>query len=1412
MEQFEMKGKKSSVRKFLAALLCVCMLLTSADITALAAGVNDGVENAIGSSENSVASYMTPDEEAPFGAYALSKTDFVKRAGKSVEMKVYAWSTRAAVTYTWYHAAGYELEETGDTLKIQNLTDGEDSDFGTYRCVVSDGTEKKTIKFWVTLDSTLAVETDSPFYKECYIGEPVNLSVEAKDYGEPEKGVTYQWYRGKKLLEGETGAELKIPHQGTQGKNKKYKCVVSNGATSVTKEFTICTKYNNISGYIVSEEGRKTSSNPYYYYLKGTEHTWQVEVQGNPYAQYTYQWYERDTTSSTKTAIEGETEKEFSFTVGDTYGREYTCEVSDGTQVWTVWGCAYPLSQEVSGGSNWIYAKKRGENAKLSVYLSVIEGFDKEQLSYQWYRRSTVEGEEDKLLEGETSEVLSFEKVTDEDYGQYYCRVSWGEEKYLDANGALEKYLYHIQQSSYYAYPGMTVTFTAGSNIVRDTEPGTMSYQWYENGNKIEGATEKTYTKEVTEENKYSSYYCEISGDNGTYKTNSSYLNIIEAEGTDWKAGNNSSSEYYNLKVGEKVVLNPGIVRQESAPELSVTWEKEIYDNYDGVWTRKWFPMEKEGNTCELSYDELDTDNRNTEYYRVTITDGIRTETINYYVSREQTLAVELLKDNQYQYDGGYYYNTYKAEEGETVSIQVKAESTMPEYIMPDGISYQWMKWQVNESDNWEYVEIPGATEAVYEISSVQQSDYGNYQCVVSDGNETIRLGANLYNYYLNAQQEENTSSITVYPGEQNVKLKVKASYENPEIPITYQWMRWGYNEEEYTYQDMPIVGETQDTLVIDRIDKDTVGEYWCRVTAGKKSTAVYYYLSWTNLLRFNGRKGTDYYSAYAEQGDIVPFTVAVNALDSEISYQWLRSVDGEECPIEGATTGIYRVAIEDKTDFGSYTCKVVVNGVELEFRAVVYNSAASGLKVMAGNGYSSTKNISCEPGTSVQLQAVAYCGEHELQYQWEKADEQIEGAVSAEYSLLLEEQEDYGQYYCRVSCPVDGFVGYVQYNITNPSAAEPTEPEQPAEPEKPTEPETPVQPAEPEQPVEPETPVQPTEPEQPVVPETVAVSGITLNKNTLELAKGQQETLTASVAPENAANKAVSWSSSNPKTVSVENGVVTAQEKGTATITATTADGGKTAECVVKVVIPVQKVILPETKYMVKGDKVQLKATLTPADTTDEITWKSSDKKVVTVSKNGKVTAQGAGTAKITATASNGKRAVCKITVLKKKVLAVRVKLNKEKETLKVGKTIQLKATLNPTKCTEELVWKSSNRKVASVDKNGVVTAKKPGKTTITVKTEETEKTAKCVIEVKQPAISVEVKKSATIKVGKELKLKAKMTPADSTDKLKWSTSNAKIATVSSDGVVKGIRKGKVTITVRTSGGKTAKCKITVK
>ena len=227
-----------------------------------------------------------------------------------------------------------------------------------------------------------------------------------------------------------------------------------------------------------------------------------------------------------------------------------------------------------------------------------------------------------------------------------------------------------------------------------------------------------------------------------------------------------------------------------------------------------------------------------------------------------------------------------------------------------------------------------------------------------------------------------------------------------------------------------------------------------------------------------------------------------------------------------------------------------------------------------------------------------------------------------------------------------------------------------------------------------------------------ISVESVTLDKETLELTEGESVTLKATVTPDNATNKTVTWTSSNASVASVDaSGKVTAVAAGSATITAKAGD--KTATCAVTVkkkVVAVESVTLDQDSItLMIGENCTLKATVSPDNATDKtVSWTSSDASVASVDASGKVTAVKVGTATITAKAGD-KSATCAVTV--EPVPVESITLSQTKATLKVGETLTLTATVNPSNATDKTVtWYSSDTEVATVDASGKVTALQPG------------------------------------------------------------------------------------------------------
>lgn len=227
----------------------------------------------------------------------------------------------------------------------------------------------------------------------------------------------------------------------------------------------------------------------------------------------------------------------------------------------------------------------------------------------------------------------------------------------------------------------------------------------------------------------------------------------------------------------------------------------------------------------------------------------------------------------------------------------------------------------------------------------------------------------------------------------------------------------------------------------------------------------------------------------------------------------------------------------------------------------------------------------------------------------------------------------------------------------------------------------------------------------------------ITLDKNKVSIPVKGKSTLKATVTG-SLADKTVTWTSSNPKIAAVsQTGMVTGKKAGTVTITATTKDGKKAEAKVTVTALTLNK----KSVTLGKGETFVIQSTLSKGSTDklSGVTFKTSNKKVVSIvrNKNGKATikANRTGKAKITVTTKSGAKQVLTVTVKK---APSKVTAKHKKVTLKKGRTKKLAISFPANSASYKVTYSSRNKKVATINKNGVIKAVKKGTTWITVRT----------------------------------------------------------------------------------------------
>ena len=325
----------------------------------------------------------------------------------------------------------------------------------------------------------------------------------------------------------------------------------------------------------------------------------------------------------------------------------------------------------------------------------------------------------------------------------------------------------------------------------------------------------------------------------------------------------------------------------------------------------------------------------------------------------------------------------------------------------------------------------------------------------------------------------------------------------------------------------------------------------------------------------------------------------------------------------------------------------------------------------------------------------------------------------------------------------------------------------------------------------------------------------------------GDDEQFTATVSPDNADNKEVNWSSSNPEVAKVDNtGLVSGLKNGTVTITATAADGsGKKASCPVTVKTHVKKVAIDDSATLVKGKTLTLTPKFNDGDTNQpsdkSLTWESSNDSVAMVSARGVVTAKSGGTATITAVSNdNGiKSNECVVTVTEP---VATVTVSPAAATVYTGEDLTLTASCLPSTATNKSVkWQSANTSVATVDEStGEVTGVGNGTVKITATaTDGSGKKASCTVTVKTKVTKLDISAPAgsdnRVAIGKSITMDIKYNNGETipTDKtIMWASTDSGVATVSQKGVVKGLSAGKTEIKAVSADGSVEATPVTIR
>lgn len=333
-------------------------------------------------------------------------------------------------------------------------------------------------------------------------------------------------------------------------------------------------------------------------------------------------------------------------------------------------------------------------------------------------------------------------------------------------------------------------------------------------------------------------------------------------------------------------------------------------------------------------------------------------------------------------------------------------------------------------------------------------------------------------------------------------------------------------------------------------------------------------------------------------------------------------------------------------------------------------------------------------------------------------------------------------------------------------------------------------------------------------------VSQIILTPSETTIGIGETKEINALITPAGLVDVHLTWQSSDPTIFSIaDNGTTSAQitglKGGTAILTAINDKNVVVGYCTVTVKQQVQQLKLSENDVRGKMKQThQLYVTITPENATNQtLKWTSSNNSIVSVDKTGKLTFNRAGTAVITVQSEDNPAlmAQCTVTVLQS---VADVELDEELVELYVGESKRLTYMVYPsTASSPEVQWTSFDTSVVTVDDEGLLSGKRPGTTQVMVMTYEGSYYAICTVVVKQRATGVRMNVTElTMNAGEYYDMDVTITPATATDaNLTWESLNTKVVTVSSTGRITARGVGTAIILVKTEGGATSYCTVTV-
>lgn len=1144
----------------------------------------------------------------------------------------------------------------------------------------------------------------------------------------------------------------------------------------------------------------------------------------------TYQWYKLNQEKGEYEAIEGEKGKGETYTVESVDGNAtYCCEVTAENgecrgQTFSIYVQTLKVAyDELESNVQAAYGKE------TELYLPVTSSYG--DIKYTWYK-VVSENESDGTREMEelstTGARLKVTNVTEKQ--KYFCRADDGNDstwiEFLVTVDTGVKFKNNGDQS-FYEKPGQSITLDAEA----EANPGVeLQYQWYEEKKRTEGwyewqpvtgATSPSY--DITVGLHYARYLCRVTDSyGGTYEKPFSISVKTLSTGLD--------ETYQDVRVlpGESAELKVVVSSELGDDQITYEWQKYNEDTNDYETL-----SEEKGNAITVTNIEKD------EKYRCIVSDGNQTECYDFDVKIETKLELK-------EYD-----ESISVEPGQNAELKVEAETNYGK------LTYQWQINERNSEGEWEWMDIQGAIKPEYTVENVIKDV--TYRCHVSNGYRD-----DYADYHINVNSGLQVEGFDyerdwVELGK-DCPLEVKATTKYG--TLTYQWEKW--NEEKDDYEK--IEGATSDRYIVENVRSHE--NYLCVISNGYEERERYF-----EVYVDSGFKVTYEEDVKVKSGEKVTLKVDAES-NYELKYQWYEGEEWDSTIIDGATDAVYEVTKEG-SESQYYCCKVsdpynskmaefcvsldsgfsytadtevwVPEGedAELKVNATTYEEYGplkytwyeiidadywielpqetgdtyvvrnvTGLKTylckvenkekwenvyfLVGSnesrdslalGFASAKTFEENGKNMVQIPMYrtnmyfkfvpSRTGVWKI-YSDSYSDTQA-WLYDADRNLIEYDDDGRGEHgldyydgnFCISQYLEQGVTYYIAcgYNGNDEMGEFPVYAKYDGSGEH----------------------------------EHQWDAGVITEQPTCE--KNGTIVFTCSVC--GGKYNAPAFATGHNYDAYVTTTWPTVIAAGTETRTCLTC--GHTEYRELAKLPGTIRLTTAKLPLQVKKS-VQLSRIVTDLAAGDYIaSCVSSNPKAATVTNTGNVTGKAAGTTTITITLASGVTAKVTVTVQKKTVTTSSIGNISKTWNAKIGEKKQLSPIISPITTKDKVSYSSSNKKVATVSRNGLITAKKAGTAKITVKSGKKKVTVTVKVAKTAPTGMNGVPASKSLKKKKSFTIKPKLTPAGAEAKITYSSSNKKVATVNSKGKVTAKGSGTAVITVK-AGSVTRTCTVTVK